>query len=244
VGPVIAGALGFGRGLWLGAYTAGSNLGRWLTRGGIMTGAGVMALGAALSLQRGGGWSFDPDVGFIGFFIMALFAVRSGHEEQRELGLSTFLRHNLVSPAEHAFGLVVALIATWVAVCAAGLLAMLFVSVGDVGTAAWYTAAWGLRLLVLLGFVPLVESVASLRLPLIVPVIVYWGVAMVLVLVLPEDEAIALFIPVERGDLDALARLGQQGVVAFLTTAGIYVGFSVAGPRLRLRLQRLVPFRH
>ncbi len=241
---MIPGARGLGRGLWLGRYTAAANLGRWLTRGGLIAGAGVMALGCALSLQRGRGWTFDADIGLMGFFIMALFAARSGQEEQRELGLDTFLRHNLVSPVEHAFGLLVALVATWLTVCAAAFLAILAVTAGDVATAAWYTTAWGLRLLVLLGFVPLVESMASLRLPLILPVFAYWGLAMALVIALPEDDAIALFIPVEHGDWGALARLALQGVLSFAATSSLFLALSVAGSRLRLRLQQMVPFRH
>ena len=44
--------------------------------------------------------------------------LRSGLEEQRETGLADFLRHNLVSPLEHAAGSVLGLLATWLALCA------------------------------------------------------------------------------------------------------------------------------
>lgn len=238
-----------GRSLALARFTLASNLGHWLTRGGLLVGAAVMALGPLLSLRRGSGWSFDADVGFMGFVIMALFAARSGYRDQRDLELATFIRQNLASRLEYALGLILALIATWACICIAAFVTVLLLAAADPATAAWHaaswhTAAWGLRLLVLLGFVPLVEAIASLRLPLVLPILAYWGLVITLTVLLPEDRAIAMFIPVERGNVEALARLGLQGAVSLTATSALFVAGSVAVPDLRLRLQRIVPIRH
>lgn len=238
-----------GRSMALARFALASNLGHWLTRGGLLAGAAVMALGPLLSLRRGNGWSFDADVGFMGFVIMALFAARSGYRDQRDLGLATFIRHNMASRLEHALGLVLALVATWACICVAAFVTVGLLAAADPTTAgwhaaSWYTAAWGLRLLVLLGFVPLVEAIASLRLPLVLPVLAYWGLVITLTVLLSEDRAIALFIPVERGNVDALARLGLQATVFLALTSALFVAGSVAVPRLRLRLRRIVPIRH
>lgn len=238
-----------GRIIALARFAIATNLGHWLTRGGLLTGAAVMALGPVLSLRRGSGWSFDADIGFMGFIIMALFATRSGYRDQRDLGLATFIRHNLASRLEYALGMVLALVAAWASICSAAFLTVLLLAAVDPGTAAWHaaawhTAAWGLRLLVVLGFVPLVEAIASLRIPLVLPVLTYWGLVIALTVILPEDRAIAMFIPVERGDVDALARLGLQGALFLTVTSTLFVVASVSAPDLRLWLQRVVPIRH
>lgn len=233
-----------GRSLAVARFAVGSNLGRWLTRGGLLAGAGVMVLGPLLSARQGLGWHFDREIGFLGFFTMALFTVRSGLEEQRELELVTFVRHNLASPIEHGLGLVIGLGGTWLGLCALTFGTVLIATVGDVSMAAWATAAWGLRLLVILGFVLLVEAIASLRLPLILPSFGYLGLLVALSVILPEEHALALFIPVERGDSAALARLAIQGVASFAATAGLFLALTVFARPLGHRLRQIVPLRH
>lgn len=216
----------------------------WLTRGGILAGAAVILLGPALSAREGGGWTFDADIGFMGFFIMALFAVRTGLAEQRELELTTFIRHNLASRGEHAVGLATGLFGTWLVLCGVTFVVMLLARAGDVTAAGWTTASWGLRLLVVLGFVPLVEAVSSLRVPLIVPAFAYMGLLVVLSIAMPEDQAMALFIPVERGDVGALGRLAVQAAVFAAATTALFLTTSIVGPTLRRRLRQIVAFRH
>lgn len=222
-----------GRSLAVARFAIATQFGSWLTRGGILMGAAVLMLGPVLSLRRGGGWSFDSEIGFMGFFVTALFAVRSGLAEQRELDLATFMRHNMVSRLEHAAGLAVGLIGTWIALSAVVFLLVLLASAGDLLTAAWSTSTWGLRLLVILGFVPLVEAVSSLRVPLIVPAFAYMGLLIALTIAMPEDQAIALFIPVERGDTAALARLGAFGLTSFSFVTLLFIGLSAGGARVR-----------
>lgn len=232
-----------GRSVALARFAVESNAGRWLTRGGVLAGIAVMSLGPFLSVRQGGGWEFDREIGFMGFFIMALFATRSGLEEQRALGLVTFVRHNLASRFEHALGLVLGLGGAWLGLCALTFVVVLGMSAGDLELAAWATTAWGLRLLVILGFVPLVEAAASLRLPLLLPVIGYAGLLIALTLVLPEDRAIALFIPVEPGEIDPLISLGVQGAISFGATSTLFLVLMVVGSGVRDRVGRIVPTR-
>lgn len=219
-------------------------MGRWLTRGGVLAGVTVMFMGPLLAVRQGQGWEFDREMGFMGFFIMALFSMRSGLEEQRDLGVVTFVRHNLASRLEHALGLLFGLAAAWLGLCALTFAMILGMSAGDLELAAWATTAWGLRLLVLLGFVPLIEAAASLRLPLLLPVLGYAGLAIALTLVLPEDRAVALFIPVQRGEVQPLISLGIQGAVSLAAAATLFLVLMVFGDGLRKRLVRAVPARH
>lgn len=228
----------------LARFAAESNLGRWVTRGGLLAGVAIMALGSFLSVQRGTGWRFDDDFGFMGFVVMALFAVRSGLEEQRELGLTTFTSHNLASRAEHAIGFVLAAMFTWVVVCAAGLVGVLIASGGDAGTAAWTTAGWGFRLLLLLGFVPLVEWVASVRLPLVLPMLAYLGTVIALTLVLTEDRALDLIIVLERGNVGSYARLASLAAAFMTVTSTAFVIAYATMPSLNAGLRKVVPVQH
>lgn len=228
----------------LARFAVESNLGRWVTRGGLLTGMAIMALGSVLSVQQGTGWRFDDDFGLMGFVVMALFAVRSGLEEQRELGLTTFTAHNLASRTEHAAAFVVAAMAIWGLVCAVGYTGVLIASGGDASTAAWTTAGWGLRLLVLLGFVPLVESITSVRLPLLLPVFAYLGIVIALTVVLTEERALGLIVVLERGDVASYARLAAQGTAFLVGTTTMFVLTYTTGPDLHAGLRKVVPTRH
>lgn len=228
----------------LARFAIASNLGRWMTRGGLIAGAAVMALGSFLSVQQGTGWRFDDDFGFMGFFVMALFAVRSGLEEQRELGLTTFTARNLAHRLEHALGFVCASLAIWMVVSLGGFLGVVIASGGDLATAAWTVTAWGLRLLILLGFVPLVEAVASIRLPLILPGFAYLGAIVALTLLLSEERAFLLIVVTQQGDIGSYARLAGQATVSFLVTSAVFVTVYSARPGLRNRLRSIVPIRH
>jgi hypothetical protein len=141
-------------------------------------------------------------------------------------------------------GLVLGLAAAWLGLCALTFVVILVMSSGDLELAAWATTAWGLRLLVILGFVPLIEAAASLRLPLLLPVLGYAGLAIALTLVLPEDRAVALFIPVERGEVEPLISLGIQAAVSFSATAALFLLLMVFGGTARKWLSRALPARH
>lgn len=228
----------------LARFAVASNLGRGVTRGGLIAGAAIMALGSFLSARQGMGWTFDEDFGFMGFFVMALFAVRSGVEEQRELGLTTFTAYNLAPRLEHALGFIGATLIMWGVVSLAAFLAILIASGGDVTTAVWTVTAWGLRLLLLLGFVPLVEAVAAIRLPLILPAFAYLGMVVTLTLLISEGRAVALLGITQQGDIASYAPLAAQAAAAWLVTSAVFVAGYSARPTLRSGLWSVVPFRH
>lgn len=217
-----------------------TNLRRGLTRGGIALGFLLMALGPVVAVARDLAWGFDEQFGFFGFLVIALFGLRSGLQEQRELGLMTFFRLNLLRPVEHALAMVLSLLGSWLALCTVVFLAILIISGGRAGLAGWYTASWGIRTLLLLGFVPMVERVASFRLPLFVPALAYMTLLVVLTVLLPEARAIALFVPTELGDLDALRRLGLQAAVVFPVSAALFLLMTVVEPWVR-RVVEVVP---
>lgn len=220
-----------------------SNLRRGLTRAGLLLGVLLMLLGSVVAVANDLAWGFDEQFGFFGFLVMALFGLRSGLQEQSELGMTTFLRCNVLRPVEHALAMVLSLLGAWVAICAAVFLAILIVSGGRVGLAGWYTASWGVRTLLLLGFVPLVERVASFRLPLFVPALAYVTLLVALTLLLPESEAIALFVPTELGDLGALRELALQAAVIFAASSALFLLLTAVEPWIR-RLGKVVPMRH
>lgn len=228
----------------LARFAIATNLGRGMTRGGLLAGAVVMALGSCLSVRQGAGWTFDQGFGFMGFVVMALFAVRSGVEEQRELGLTAFTEYNLAPRLEHALAFVLATLTMWGIVSLAGFVAILVASGGDVTTAVWTAAAWALRLLVLLGFVPLVEVLASIRLPLILPAFAYLGTLVALTLLLSEPRAFALIGITQQGDIRSYAPVAGQAAAAFLIATAAFVVVHSARSTLLSGLRRLVPFRH
>lgn len=207
-----------------------TNLRRGLTRGGGVLGIFLMLLGPVIAMARDLAWSFDEQFGFFGFLVIALFGLRSGLQEQKELGMMTFFRLNFLRPVEHALALVLSLLGSWVALCTVTFLAILIISGGRVGLAGWFAASWGVRTLLLLGFVPLVERVASFRLPLFVPALAYMTLLVTSTLLLPEAEAIALFVPTGVGDLDALRALALQAAVVFLASAALFVLMTAIEP--------------
>lgn len=228
----------------LARFAVESNLGRWMTRGGLIAGAAIMSLGSLLSMQQGTGWTFDEDFGFMGFFVMALFAVRSGLEEQRELGLTTFTTCNLAHRVEHALAFVCATLAVSGVVSLAGFLGIVMASGGDITTAGWTATGWALRLLVLLGFVPLVEAVAAIRLPLILPAFTYLGTIVTLTMLLPEERAFALIAITEQGNIGSYVPLAGQAAATLLITSTVFVTMYSARPKLRAGLRHIVPVRH
>ena len=141
-------------------------------------------------------------------------------------------------------GLILSAVAAWLGLCAVFFLAVLVASGGELGTAAWHTAAWGLRALLLLGFVPLVESAATLRLPFILPVIGYFGLLVGLSLGIGEEEALALFAPVERSDPASLGGVAAQAAVAFPATSLLFVAATMAAARWRRGALEVVPTGH
>lgn len=239
VGPAVrAGARIATRVGSMAAFALRANLRGGLTRGGAVLAVAVMLVGPVVAVTRDRAWSFDGQFGFYGFLVLALFTLRSGHQEQRELGLAVFFRRNLSSSVEHALAMVLSVVGAWIAVCALGFLAVLAVSGGDVELAGWYTASWGLRTLLLVGLVPLVEQVASFRLPFLVPALAYFTMLIALSIVLPEDAAIALFVPMEPGDHEALGRLARQVAIALPTASLAFVLVSGGEPWVRRRLGR------
>lgn len=202
----------------------------WITRAGLLAGTGILLLGPVLSLSSGRGWTLDPDLGFFGFLVAAVFGFRSGLEEQRETGLALFLRYNLVPPVAHAAGLVVGLVVTWLLLCAWAFVLALAAD-GDPGVAAWHTAAWGLRALVLLGTLPLVESVSTLRTPFILPVILYFGLLVALSIAVGEETARTWFAPVERGDLGSLAGVARHAAISITVTTSLFLALAAYGAR-------------
>lgn len=223
----------------LAAFALRTNLRSGLALGGLLMAVAVMLVGPVLAVTRGLAWSFDGEFGFFGFLVLVLFALRSGHQEQRELGMTVYFRRNLVSGVEHALAMVGSALAAWTAVCVAGFLATLAISGGDASTAAWYTASWGLRALLLVGFVPLVEQTASFRLPFLLPALGYLVLLVALTIVLPEGEALALFVPTEPGDVRALGRLALQAGILVPITSAAFVLLVIADPWIRQRAGRL-----
>lgn len=227
----------------LAAFAVRGNLRGGLARGGALMGVAVMLVGPVLAVTRGLSWSFDGQFGFFGFLVLCLFTIRSGYQEQRELGLTVFFRLNVASPGEHAVAMVVSVLCAWAAACAVGFVAILGVSGGDARTAAWYTAAWGLRTLLLVGFVPMVEQAAAFRLPFLVPGVSYLVLLVAASIALPESDAIALFVPTEPGDVEALGRLGVQGAILLPTASATFVLLAITAPRVHRQIERLLPHR-
>lgn len=214
----------------LAGFALRTNLRSWGTRLGIFAGLAIVLLGPVVAWDGGRGWTLDLDLGFYGCFVAALFLLRSGLEAQRSSNLDTFLRHDLATPVAHAAGMAASLLAAWGLFCAGTFATLLLASAGDIGTAAWYTASWGLRLLLLLGFVLWTEAFATLRLPLLLPALVYFGLLIALTIVLDEERAMALFLFVDRSRPEGLLRLGAYAVGWFALSTGLFTLTSAAGP--------------
>lgn len=232
-----------GRVLALARFGLACNLRSGLTRTGLALGLTLMVLGPVIAVMNGLPWGLDHDFALFGTLTMALFLLRSGLESQRELGLVDYFRHNFVSPAAHALSLLLALLAAWAVLCLTVLLAVLVISRGDAALAAWLASAYGLRALLLLGFVPLVERVATFRLPFLVPVIAYFVLTITLATMVPEERALVLMGATRRLEWRSMAPLARQ-VAVVLPLASLFSFLAItAGASRRGRLQN-VPSGH
>lgn len=235
---------GLRRSLALAAFALRVNLRMPLTRAGVLAGATIVFLGPLLAWRTGRGWQLDGELAFFGVFVAALFLLRSGLEQQRESGLDVFLRWNLASPVEHAAGMVLALLGSWLLLCLGAFGALLVASGGDLGTAAWLTATWGLRGLVALGLVPWVEAWATLRLPFLLPSMLYFGAMIAFMILLGEAEGAALFVAPDRADPTSLAPLLAQALGVLSLTAALFLLAAAAGPEGPALIRKIVPARH
>jgi hypothetical protein len=227
------------RSMALAAFAMRTNFRSAIARGGLVAFAGIAALGPILSWHNGQGWAVDADLLFYGYLTGALFALRSGLEQQRETGLMTFLRHNFATPGEHAVGAVLALVGGWLLLTAALFVLGLAFSAGDYGAAGWHAWTFGLALSLLLPFVIAVESVSAFRIPLILPVIGYMALAVVLALTVGEERMVAILgITADRADPASSLRLATRaGLVVPLGMAAFVVA-TWAPSRRNHRLPR------
>jgi hypothetical protein len=195
--------------------------------GGVLALVAIAALGPVGSYASGRGWGLEPDLLFYGYLTGGLFVLRSGLEQQREGGLATYLRHNFTPPMEHAVGMVLSLLGSWLALTAVMFVVALAASAGDLGAAAWYTSIFGLSLAMLVPFVVMVEAVASFRIPMLVPVLGFIALVIILAMAVGEERTVAILgIRVERGDPASLLGLAGRtlavagtGFAAFLAAS-------------------------
>jgi hypothetical protein len=192
-----------------------TNLRSPMTAGGMVAFAAIAALGPIAAVKNGQGPALDPDLLFYGYITGGLFVLRSGLAQQRECGLQTYLRHNFTTAAEHGLGAVLSLLGTWLILTGALFLLALAYSAGDAASATWYAWSFGLALALLLPFVIMAESVSTLRIPLLLPVIGVMALAVVLTVALGEARMAAILVfSAERGDPASSMRLaGRVGVV-------------------------------
>lgn len=202
--------------------------------GGVLALVAIAALGPMGSWSSGRGWGLEPDLLFYGYLTGALFVVRSGLEQQREGGLATYLRHNFALPLEHALGMVISLLGSWLALTAVMFALALLASAGDLGSAVWYTSIFGLSLAMLLPFVVMVEAVAALRIPMLVPVLGYLVLIIVLAIMVGEERMVAILgMGVERGDPASLLRLAVRSAAVLVAGLAVFLGASWARGRIR-----------
>lgn len=219
--------------LALARFALRTNVRMWITRAGLAGAAAVILLGSFLSWRHGGGWRPDPDLSFLGWLTGMLFVMRSGLEEQNQTGLTTFLRHNLAAPGEHALAGALALVATLALYTGFAFVVML--AGGDaVGSAAWRAWFWLLVGAAFLPFIPMVEAVARFRLPAVLPALFYLALLVVLSLTLGETRATALFgasadPAVPASSLPVAARAGAILLGGFTA----YVGGTMLLDRVR-----------
>lgn len=224
------------------AFSYRTNARMGLTRAGIVGGGLILFSGPALSMGAGRGWSLDPGLAFYGVLVALVFGLRSGLEQQREGDLDLFLTRNFLTPVEHAAGLVASLLATWLTIFAVVFIALLLTT--DPGTAAWHTASWGLRTGIVVGWVPLIERVMTIRTPLVVSAFAYLLTVVVVSVLLGEGRALELFVVTRREDPASLIRLGLQAAPILALSLGAFVAFSRLEQRLTARRARIVPVRH
>ena len=204
-----------------------------LTRAGVAAGLAIVLLGPILSLRAGDGWKLDTSLAFFGFLVALTLGVRSGLEEQREYDLDLFLTHNILTPIEHAIAMMISLLATWLSLLAALFVALLAASAGDLDTALWHTAAWGLRSAALIGLIPLVERFAKLRVPAVLPALAYFFTLIALTVILGEVRAMEIVVVARPKDPTTLVALAQQG--GALLAAGMTLQLAVAALEGSLR---------
>jgi hypothetical protein len=199
------------RSMALAAFAIRTNLRSTIARGGLLAFVAIAGLGPILSARNGQGWALDADLLFYGYLTGALFVLRSGLEQQRETGLTTFLRHNFATPVEHAAGAALSILGVWLFLTGVLWLVALACSGFDFGAAVWYAWVFGLALSLMLPFVIAVESVSSFRIPLILPVIVYLALMVVLALTIGEARMAALLgISADRADPASSLRLAAR----------------------------------
>jgi hypothetical protein len=213
------------RGLALARFAVRTNLRAPASVGGMLALVATAALGPIGSWSSGRGWGLEPDLLFYGYLTGALFVVRSGLEQQREGGLATYLRHNFTPPLEHALGMVLSLLGSWLALTGVMFLLALAASAGDLGASVWYTSLFALSLAMLLPFVIMVEAVASLRIPMLVPVLGFLAVVIILAIAVGEERMVAILgMRVERGDSIGLLRLAGRVMAVVAVGLAVFLG--------------------
>jgi len=223
------------RAIALAGFAARTNLRTPLTWIGFGSLVALTLVGMLSSRLDEGTWQIDPAFLFYGYALAALFVVRSGLVEQREGGLETFLRVNFLGPLEHLAAILVSAGASSLALTACTLLLASLLSAGDVATASWYAWSYGLRVVMLIPFVVMVESVSTLRIPLFPPALAWFGSIVLLSFVLGEEQAVALMSPpVEVGDF------GSTVPIALRAGAGLLAGCAslVVGRCVRVGYER------
>jgi hypothetical protein len=212
------------RSLYIGLFALRTNLRSPLTRGGLVALAAIAALGPIGSWTSGQGLAVDGNLLFYGYLAGALFALRSGLEQQREGGLATYLRHNLATPVEHAAGMVLSLMGSWLVLSVVLFAVTLVYSGGDLPSAAWLATSFALALALLLPFTLMVESVMTFRIPLLLPVIGYLALVVILAMALGEERMAAILgFGVERGDPRSLLRLAVRAAVVLAVGMGLFL---------------------
>jgi hypothetical protein len=221
--------------LALAAFSLRTSLRMGVTRGGLAAFLTIAALGPVGSWRRGQGWAPDPDLLLYGYLVGALFAVRSGLEQQRESGLSGFLRHNMVSPVEHAAAAILSVLGSWAILTGTLFTASLLAGSGVSG-AAWHAWVFGLGLSVLLPFVVGIEAIADIRIPLLVPVLGYLALAVSLSLTLGVARTAAILgMGAEPGDLASSLRLVTRAALIVPPGFGLLLAATWARERWRGR---------
>ena len=178
--------------LGLARHAVHANLSMPFTRAGAALVAGVVLLGAILSLTREGRWALDADLLGTGLAFGAIFVIRSGLVEQRMGGLQDFLRVNFVTPLEHMAASVLSLVAAWLALGAWTWLVGVVVSLGDIGTVSWTVWVTMLVLGILLPFTLMIECVTDLRTPFVIPGFVWVAGLLTLGVTIGTQETITL----------------------------------------------------
>jgi hypothetical protein len=143
---------------------------------------------------------------------------------------------NFASPVEHMAGAMVALLISWLLVCAALFLVVLVLPGGGPAAAAWQAAFFAARTGMLLPFVIVAESTTTIDIPFFLPAMAFMGILMILVFTMGEVEATtALAPPAEPGVFRTLVpsvvRVAWVWVVGF----GGIIGVVWARARLRGR---------